>query len=534
MAEQWSDARSAAGKVNKWVIVAIISIPTFMEVLDAAIANVALSHIAGGLSISNDEATWVVTSYLVANAAIIPISGWLSDTIGRKRYFLISIALFAISSLLCGMAPNLTFLILARVFQGVGGGGLAPVEQSMIADTFPPQQRGMAFAAFAFVVVCGPVFGPTLGGVITDNINWHWIFLINVPIGAISFILAQLFVCEPKIMAKERAKRLKGGLRVDLLGFLFVALALGCLEVTLDRGQREDWFSSGLITTTAIFSALGFIGLIIRELSIDDPIVDLRVLANRNFAICCLVMMTGGLIIFGSTQLIPQMLQEVLGYTATDAGLALTAGGVATVLVMPFAGMLTGKVDVRALLGFALLSQGLALLNMTHLDSTISFSDAALARLYQAFALPFLFVPVSAAAYVGLAQSQSNQASALINVARNLGGTFGISTAQTMLERRQQFHQTRLVEGLNGLNPNYNEWINNAGASINGATQAGGASSDTMAGPLGALYQQVQQQATMLSFVDVFHVLMIFVFVVTPLVLLLRPPKPGAAPGPGH
>jgi MFS transporter, DHA2 family, multidrug resistance protein len=534
MAEGWSDKRSAAGKVNKWLIVAIISIPTFMEVLDSAIANVALSHIAGGLSISNDEATWVVTSYLVANAAIIPISGWLSDVIGRKRYFLISIALFAISSLLCGMAPNLTFLIFARVFQGVGGGGLAPVEQSMLADTFPPQQRGMAFAAFAFVVVCGPVFGPTLGGIITDNINWHWIFLINVPIGIVSFILAELFVCEPKLMQRERAARLKKGLRFDLPGFIFVALALGCLEITLDRGQREDWFSSGMIITTASLSAFGFIGLVIRELSIKEPIVDLRVLANRNFAICCLVMMTGGIIIFGSTQLIPQLLEEVLDYNATNAGLALTLGGIATVVCMPFAGMLTGKVDVRVLLFLSLATQTLALWHMTHLNAAMGFDDAAMARLYQAFALPFLFVPVSTAAYVGLKQSQSGQASALINVARNLGGTFGISTAQTMLARREQFHQAHLVEGLNGLNPNYNEWLGQAGAAINGTTQGGVGSGDAMTAPLGVLYGQVQQQATMLSFIDVFHMLMVFVLFVTPFVLLLRPPKAGAGAGPAH
>jgi DHA2 family multidrug resistance protein len=393
--------------------------------------------------------------------------------------------------------------------------------QSMLADTFPPQQRGRAFAAFGIVTICGPVFGPTLGGWITDNSSWHWIFLINVPVGILSFMLVELFVCEPKILIKERAERLKKGLRVDFIGFALVALALGCLEVTLDRGQRDDWFSSGLITGMAVLSVLGFIGLIWRELTTDDPIIDLRLLKVRNFAVCCLIMMTIGVIIFGSTQLIPQLLQEVLGYTATDAGLAMTTGGVASLLIMPLVGVLTDKVDARFLLGGALVWQGFALWNLSFLNGEISFQVATIARFYQAITLPFLFVPLTAAAYVGLRQDQTSQASALLNVARNLGGTFGISTAQTMLEQRGQFHQERIVEGLNGLNPVYNDWIASTSRAI-------GSADGGIQAPLALLYSQVQQQATLLSFLDVFHTLTIFVFLVAPLVFLLKRGKSAA------
>jgi DHA2 family multidrug resistance protein len=515
----WNGERSAAGAYSPWLIVALISIPTFMEVLDTSIANVSLDHIAGGLSISTDQATWVLTSYLVANAIIIPISGWLSDAIGRKRYFLISIALFTLSSLMCGLAPDLSTLVIARVFQGIGGGGLAPVEQSMLADTFPPRQRGMAFAAFAIVVVVGPVLGPTLGGYITEMASWHWVFLINVPVGIAAFILAEIFVDEPERVKQDRAEKLKGGLRIDYIGVMLVALGLGFFELTLDRGEREDWFSSGFIVTTAIISASSLIALVFWELNHKDPVIDLRLLKNRNFSLTLLVMGVVGMIMFSTTQLIPQMLQQVLGYSSFQAGLALTAGGIATLVAVPFAGRLTGKVDPRLLLIPALLIQAIALWNMSHLTPDISFQDAALARLYQAMALPFLFVPINAVAYVGLAQNKTAQASSLLNVARNLGGTIGISTAQTMFASSLQRNQASLVEKLSPIDPNYNDWIGKASNAF------GGTGDQTT--PLAVLYGQVQRQAAMLSFLDVFRSLMIVVLVVTPLVLLMRPPKGG-------
>jgi DHA2 family multidrug resistance protein len=510
----------------------MISLPTFMEVLDTSIANVSLDHIAGGLSITTDQATWVLTSYLVANAIVIPISGWLSDAIGRKRYFIFSIALFTLASFLCGIAPNLQTLVIARVLQGIGGGGLAPVEQSMLVDTFPPEKRGMAIAAFAIVVVVGPVLGPTLGGYITDIASWHWIFLINVPIGIISVILTILFVDEPKAVQQDRLDRHKGGLKIDYIGVILIALGLGFLELTFDRGEREDWFASNLIITTAAIAAVSLVSLVVWEWNHKDPVIDLKLLKNRNFAVTMMMMTLVGVIMFSTTQLIPQMLQQVLGYTAFDAGLALTAGGVATLIAVPFAGRLSGSVDVRMMLIPALLMQAFALWNMSHFTADISFADAAVGRLFQSVALPFLFVPINAIAYVGLPQNKTSQASSLLNVGRNLGGTLGISLAQSSLASALQRHQADLVNGLNPLNPNYTDWIARATGAFAGqeGTADGGAG---MA--LGVVYSTMQRQAAMLAFLDVFRLLMIVILVATPLALLLRSGKGrGGSAGMGH
>ena len=517
MADGWTPERSAAGKRNPWLIVGVISMATFMEVLDTSIANVSLDHIAGGLSASQDQATWVLTSYLVANAIVIPISGWLSDVIGRKRYYMISVALFTISSACCGLAPSLPLLIAARIFQGIGGGGLAPSEQSFLADTFPPEKRGLAFSAYGVVVVVGPVLGPTLGGIITDNLSWHWIFLINVPIGIASLALVQTFVCEPKVLEDERRQLLKGGLKVDYIGFALIALGLGCLELTLDRGEREDWFGSSFIVATTMISVLSIALLVWWELARKDPIIDLRLLGNRNFAITIAFMATTGPVLFGTTTLIPQMLQQVPGYTATNAGLALTTGGIATLVGMPMAGVLTGRLDTRALLIPGLLIQAVALWYMTGWNTGISYGDASFGRLISAAGLPFLFIPINAAAYVGLKPEQTNQASALLNVSRNLGGSFGIGLSQAMLIERGQYHQDRLVEGLNPLNPNYVDGLDRLGGMISGA-------GDSLA-PIASLYRQVQQQAQMLSYIDVFHAIMIFILIITPFGLFLRQGK---------
>lgn len=523
----WDSTRSAAGANSPWLVVAIISIPTFMEVLDTSIANVSLQHIAGGLSVSFDQATWVLTSYLVANAIIIPLSGWLSDVIGRKRYFLISIALFTASSFLCGIAPNLTTLVIARILQGIGGGGLAPVEQSILADTFPPKQRGMAFAAFAIVVVVGPVLGPTLGGYITEQYSWHWVFLINVPIGIASFFLVNLLVDEPEAIKRDRRKLLKRGIHIDYIGVLLIVLGLGFLEITLDRGEREDWFASGFIVATAAISVISLIALFVWEFSVEDPVVDLKLMKKLNFSLTLLIMAITGMILFGTTALIPQMLQQVLGYTSFQAGLALTAGGVATLVMVPFAGRLAGVVDVRLLLFPALMTQAFALWYMTGLTPDISFGTAAFARLLQAAALPFLFVPINAVAYVGLPQNKTAQASSLLNVARNLGGTIGIASAQTLLAGAQQRHQAELVNTLNPLDPNYNDWIARAGGALGGV-------GDPVTTPLAVLYQQMQRQAAMLGFLEVFWWLMIVVIVVAPLVFLMRPGKSGGGGGMAH
>jgi DHA2 family multidrug resistance protein len=522
----WTPARSVAGGRNPWTIIAVISIATFMVVLDTSIANVALAHIAGSVSASYDEATWVITSFLISNAIVIPVSGWLADVLGRKRYYMMSVALFTFSSLMCGLAPNLGFLVVARILQGIGGGGLAPVEQSMMVDTFPPAKRGAAFAAYGVVVIVGPVLGPSLGGWITDNLSWHWVFLINVPIGLLSLFLVSIYVQEPKAMEQERKTLLRKGISIDIIGFALVALFLGCLEVTLDRGQRLDWFSSPLITGFAIVCGLSLIAFIPWELTRKDPIVRIDLFGNRNFLIANIFMMIMGVIVFGTTQFIPQLLQEVLGYTATNAGLALTVGGLATLLVMPVAGFLTGKVDPRILIGMALAVQGIALWNMSTLDTAMSFGNAAMARLVQSVGLPFLFVPITNAAYVGLKPAENNQASALMNVSRNLGGTFGISLVQTMLARQAQVHQSQYVEQLNPLNPNY-------AAAIARGTHAlmaqGMSQGDATKAATAEIYRGLSQQAAMLSYIDVFHVLMIAIFCALPLVFLMQKPKKAGA-----
>ncbi|HEY1561726.1 MAG TPA: DHA2 family efflux MFS transporter permease subunit [Caulobacteraceae bacterium] len=527
----WTSERSVAGHRNPWTIVGVISIATFMTVLDTSIVNVALDHIAGSMAVSYDEATWVSTTFLVSTAIIIPISGWLANVIGRKRYYMFSVALFTLASFLCGIAPNLPLLILARVLQGAAGGGLAAVEQSMLVDTFPPKNRGMAFAAYGIVVIIGPIIGPIVGGFITDNASWRWCFLINVPVGVLSLFLVNLFVNEPEALRKDREALIAGGLKVDLPGFLLAGLFLGCLEITLDRGQIDDWFASPTIRTAAAISVLSLLVVVPWELTRRDPIVPISMFGRRNFGLASIFLMLTGVIIFGTTLFIPQLLQEVMGYTATEAGLALTAGGLATFLVMPLAGWLSGRADPRWLIGGAFIVQGLALWNMSRLNTDMSFADAAYARMFQSIGLPFLFVPITNIAYVGLAPNESNQASAMMNVARNLGGTVGIASVQTMLAQRAQWHQARLVEGLNPLNPNYVQGLANAVRQLQGVGQS---TLNAQQLALANLYRDVQRQAQMLAYIDVFHTLMVVVLVCVPLVLIMRGRPPGAAAGSPH
>jgi len=398
--------------------------------------------------------------------------------------------------------------------------------QAIMADSFDAKNRGQAFALYGFVAVLAPSIGPMLGGWITDNYSWHWVFLINVPIGILSLTLVGLFVDEPPALVKRAKELVRNGLKIDFIGFALAALFLGCLEVTLDRGQRNDWFSSPMITSFAILGAVALAAFIPWELTRKDPIVRIDLFKRVNFSISNIFMLLVGLILFGTTQFIPQLLQEVMGYTATQAGEALTLGGIATILVMPVAGILTGKMDARYLIGLALVVQGVALWNMSTLDTMMSFQDAAVARMIQSVGMPFMFVPITAVAYVGLKPQENNQASALMNVSRNLGGTLGISFAQTMLARRTQVHQSQMVETLNPLNPNYSHAVSGIahGLMSRGVSQA---DAGRVAGAV--LYRAMGQQAAMLSYIDVFHVMMWMVLICLPLVLLMRAPKPGNA-----
>ncbi len=501
-----------------------------MTTLDSSIANVALDHIAGSTGSSYDEATWVLTTFLVAQAVVTPISGWLADVFGRKRYYMFSVFLFTFSSFLCGISQDLTFLILARILQGIGGGGLAPVEQSMLVDTFSPRQRSLAFAGYGIVVIAGPTIGPTLGGWLTDNFDWHWCFLINIPIGMISLALVHLFVDEPPAVIQRRKELTKDGLKFDFPGFALAALFLGALEITLDRGQRLDWFSSPVIQVACTVSVLSLLAFIPWELTRKDPVVKIRMFGRRNFAVSSVLLLLVGFLIFGTAQFIPQLLQQVIGYTATDAGLALTAGGLATIIFMPVSGLLSSKIDPRLLVGFSFCAQGVAFWNFSHLDTSLSFGSVAIARAFQAFSLPFLFVPITAVAYVGLRPDESNQASALMNVMRNLGGSIGISIVQTLTQQRQQFHQARYVESLSPLNPNYVNGLNQMSQALQNAGQSATAAPQQA---LQQFYGHLGQQAGMLSYIDAFRLLMVLTFCCLPLILLMQKPGAGESGGEG-
>jgi MFS transporter, DHA2 family, multidrug resistance protein len=518
-AQGWTPARSAAGNRSPWLIATVISISAFMEVLDTAIANVSLAHIAGSTSSSYDQATWVLTSYLIANATVIPMSGWLSDVFGRKRYYMTSVALFTFASLCCGLAPSLTILILARIVQGVGGGGLQPVTQAMLIDTFPPASRGKAMSVYGFTVILAPMLGPLLGGWITDQFSWHWIFLINVPVGILSLFLVHTMVDEPPLIVEERRRRWERGVHFDLPGAALIALSLGALEVMLDRGVQEDWFASPLIRGSALVAAACLIAFIAWELIERDPLLDMSLFRYRNFASATVIIMTIGVVLFGTTQFIPQMVQQVLGYTAEQAGLALTLGGIITLFSMPLAGILSSHVQPRVMMGIAFAVEALAMWNMTRFDTSVTFGGIALARMWQGAPIPFLFVPLISAAYVGLPGEKTNRASAMISVGRNIGGSVGISLVQALLARRQQFHQARLVAGLQPLNPVYAHGIQSLAHTLT-ARGAPPAAASRMA--VGTLYQIVQRQASMMAFIDVFWALTLFIAVILPIVFLLR------------
>ena len=496
--------------VNPWLIAPVVALAAFMEIMDISIANVSLPHIAGDLSSSQSESTWVLTSYLVTNAVVMPISGWLSNTFGRKRFFLACIAGFTAASLLCGLAPNLASLIILRAIQGAAGGGLQPSGQAILADTFPPEKRGMASAMYGIAAVVAPTVGPTLGGWITDNYNWRWIFLINVPVGIVLFFLVIALIHE-KPVVRNNTKRAP----VDWLGFGFVALSLGCLQIVLDRGQEDDWLGSGFITALILISAAAFALLIWWELRHPEPMVDLRLMASRDFSVTFFLMGMLGFMLLGSTYLLPAYTQNLMGYRAVDAGMVLTPGGIAVIFLMPAVGILINKVDVRAMVAFGLMTSGLALLWMTNFYLGISFGYLVLARVAQAVGLAFLFVPLNAIAFRGIPPNKTNNASALINLARNFGGSIGISLAATLLTRREQFHQSRLVEYAQQLNGAYPDYAHQLGSALG--------STPNSATTLANIYQGVINQATLLSYLDDFKALGLVFLALLPLLLLVKP-----------
>ncbi|MGA9354373.1 MAG: DHA2 family efflux MFS transporter permease subunit [Terriglobales bacterium] len=519
-----NDAEAWQPAVNPWVIALAVTLATFMEVLDTSIANVALPHIAGSLSAGVDESTWVLTSYLVSNAIVLPLSGWLSSIVGRKRFYMGCVALFTISSCLCGFAPNLSMLIVFRVLQGIGGGGLQPSEQAILADTFPPAKRGMAFAVYGIAVVMAPALGPTLGGWITDNFSWRWIFFVNIPVGILSLVLTSRLIQDPPYFRRRKLSET----HIDYIGLGLVALGLGALQVVLDKGQRDDWFSSHLIVVLTVVSVAALVFVIIWEWYQKDPVIDLHLFRERSFAIANFLMFMLGFALLGSTLMLPLYMQTLLGYTAERAGLALMPGGFTIMLCMPIVGFLLSRYSPRYMLMFGLIMLSGSLFHMTNFDLSMDFETVVLARVIQAIGMAFLFVPINTAAYSSLPRDKNNAASGLMNLARNIGGSVGISFVTTMLARRAQVHQVRLSENLSAANPQFRAAIRGMTGTFSAGGIGGGSGAGTATQHAYALVQaNVIRQSTMLAYIDNFWLLGVVIFCLIPFVFLIKKSKPG-------
>ena len=524
---QTGNPAAAGTPTNPWLIAVLVSLATFMEVLDTTIANVALPYIAGGMGVSQDEASWVVTTYLVANAIILTASPFLARRFGRKRFFLVSLALFTASSVLCGFAWNLQSLLLFRILQGLGGGGMVPVSQAILASSFPAEKRGQAFALFGIAVVVAPVVGPTLGGWLSDNLSWHWCFLINGPVGLVAMGLIAAALREPA----ERPRLQSQAERFDLVGFVLVATFLGALEVMLDRGLEDDWFNSSFIVTVAAICALAFVLMVPWEVSRRNPAIDVRMVATRQFGACFVVMLATGAILLSTTQFLPQLVQQDFGYTATWAGLVMSPGGLVSMVMFIVVGRLAGKVQPKYLIIAGAFIVALAMYDLTSVYADIDFWFLARSRMLIGVGLPLIFVPILTASSDGIPPERTNQASALINAARNTGGSIGISLANNVLAHRAQFHQSRLVELANPASSQYQDtlkqvtdyFMSQGSALVHAQQQA-----------VQWIGQQVQAQASFMAYIDVFWVLMLVALAAAPLAMTLRKMKLGGPAPVGH
>ena len=490
-----------------------------MEVLDTSIANVALPHIAGGLSATQDESTWVLTSYLVSNAIILPISAWLSVLVGRKRFYMTCVTLFTISSFLCGFAQSLGMLVVFRVMQGFGGGGLATSEQSILADTFTPEKRGMAFAVYGMAVVLAPAIGPTLGGWITDNYTWRWIFYINVPVGLLSLYLTHKIVEDPPYIENERQKMLKNP--IDYIGLGLITVGMGCLQVVLDKGQEDDWFSSRLILTMSVLSVTMIGWFLVNEWNHRNPIVDIKLLKQRNFATAVLMMFVLGMVLFGTTVLIPQFLQVLMGYTAEQAGKVLSPAGFVMMAMMAVAGRSLGKMDPRIMVALGYMATAAGIYNLTRLDLNSSFGTVTLWRALQVIGLPFVFIPISTLNYVGVPPSKTNQISSLSNFARNLGGSAGTALLTTYLARSGQVRQQALGAHVIPGSVPYRIYMANMMTMLQSAGMSAGQASSTA---VGMAYREMQRQASMLAYKNAFFILSVVILSLVPLPFIMRLP----------
>jgi DHA2 family multidrug resistance protein len=506
---------------NPWLIAVVVALAAFMEVLDTSIANVALPYMAGNLGASNDQSTWVLTSYLVSNAIILPISGWIAGAIGRKRFFMACLGVFTVSSLLCGIAPSLGFLLLFRVLQGAGGGGLQPMAQAILADTFPPQQRGLAFALYGITAIMAPTIGPTLGGWITFNYSWRWIFFINLPVGVATWFLVRRFVEDPPYLDKIKA----AGVKLDYIGIALLTLGVGALQILLDKGQEDDWFGSRFITTLVVVSAISLIALVIWEWYQKAPIIDVRMFKSFNFASANLMMFTLGILLFSALVLMPQFLQTLVGYTSELAGLALSAGGLVLLFEMPVMGKLTTKVQARYLIACGWLALSIAMYYSTkRIDLSISFSAAVWLRIAQVIGLGFLFVPITLVAYVGIAPEKNNSVAGIVNFMRNMGSSVGTSLVTTLIARRSQFHQEILVGFARPDNPNFQNTVNGLSQHL---AESGLGVHEARAQAYARIYREVQAHAASLAYIDTFMVLAVGAAIMFFIAFLLKRNDPG-------
>jgi DHA2 family multidrug resistance protein len=530
-----SDTSQAQGdrtwrpKANPWLIAVVVALAAFMEVLDTSIANVALPYMAGSLGATPDQSTWVLTSYLVSNAIVLPISGWFVSLLGRKRFFMICLAIFTASSLLCGTAPTLATMIVFRVLQGAGGGGLQPMAQAILADTFPPQQRGLAFALFGVTVVVAPILGPTLGGWITDNYTWRWIFLINLPVGIVASFLVFRLVEDPPWQQRLTA----GGVRIDYVGVALLVLGVGALQIMLDKGQEQDWFASQFILTLAVLAAVGLLSLILWEWFREDPIVDVRLFRNLNFLGANMMMFVAGIVMFSSLVMMPQFLQLLMGYSSETAGLVPSGGGILLLVLMPIVGTLTTRVQARYIIATGwLLTCGAMYYSAQHLDLEIGFWDASLLRVFQVAGLPLLFVPIILVSYLGLPPEKANNIAGLVSFMRNIGSSIGTSMVTTLLARHAQVQQVHLVAHTNTGDPVFTGMVSGLTARL---TDSGVEASQAARQAYGLVYQMVIAQATALAYVDTFRILAVGAGVMFLLSFALRRNEPGGgAAAPVH
>lgn len=507
-------------EVNPWIIAISVMLGTFMEVLDTTVVNVSLPHIAGSLSASTDEATWVLTSYLVANAIVLPLTGWLANQFGRRRILLISVAGFTFFSFLCGIAPNLPALIIFRVFQGATGGGLQPLSQAILLEAFPPEQRGKAMAFWALGIVVAPMLGPVLGGWITDSYSWRWLFYINMPIGAAAVVMASLFIFDPPYI-----RRGKGG--VDYWGIGFLALGIGALQIMLDKGQEEDWFSSHFIMILVALAIGGLLFFVIRELVTSNPVVHLSVFKVRTYSTGVFLMTVLGFVLYGSTVLIPLWLQTLMGYSALEAGMAMLPRGLGSFLFMPIVGILMSKIEPRKLLAAGLVVCSFSLYKLSRLNLNAGYWDIFWPQLLQGSSLGLLFVPLTTVTNDPIPRHEMGNATSLFNLMRNIGASIGIASVTTIVARHTQSHINNLSQFVNSMSPQAVATFN----SMKAAFMARGMDAATAGNQAyAAMFGMVQQQASMISYNDTFFLLSILFIFMLPLILIMKKPaKQGAA-----